>query len=232
MIIKQHYFKYREKYFNFILLFLVVCLLINDLVIFKKFSIYKNSFKFVTYNDEQYYYKNNDTFNVLEDVKSEFFSNIYESNYCKPVPLNLKNGRIQIDDLPEDFNSTSDDFDFNFNNYTQLNGRWLPIKCKARHRVAIIIPYKNRLENLNYFLNHMHPFLQRQELEYQIFVVEQSNDQLFNKGILMNSGFLEIMSLAENKTALSQIEIQNVSLPFDCVIFHDVDLLPEGIFKN
>ena len=63
---------------NFILLFLVVCLLINDLVIFKKFSIYKNSFKFVTYNYEQYYYKNNDTFNVLEDVKSEFFSNIYD----------------------------------------------------------------------------------------------------------------------------------------------------------
>ena len=30
----------------------------------------------------------------------------------------------------------------------------------------------------------MHPFLRRQELEYQIFVAEQSNNQLFNKGKL------------------------------------------------
>ena len=64
--------------------------------------------------------------------------------------------------------------------------------------------------------------------QYQIFVVEQSNEQLFNKGILMNSGFLEIMSLSEFKTQLNKIT--NVKLPFDCVIFHDVDLLPEGIY--
>ena len=38
----------------------------------------------------------------------------------------------------------------------------------------------------------MHPFLQRQELGYTIFVVEQQNDQLFNKGILMNAAFKEI----------------------------------------
>ncbi len=68
----------------------------------------------------------------------------------------------------------------------------------------------------------MHPFLQRQELEYQIFIVEQSNDQPFNKGILMNAGFLEIMRLQS-----SQINLKNVTFSFDCVVFHDVDLLPE-----
>lgn len=41
----------------------------------------------------------------------------------------------------------------------------------------------------------------------------------------MNSGFLEIMSLAEYKTKLSKIKFTDYS--FDCVIFHDVDLLPE-----
>ncbi len=62
----------------------------------------------------------------------------------------------------------------------------------------------------------MHPFLQRQELGYTIFVVEQQNDQLFNKGILMNAAFKEI-----NKNFLNE---------FDCILFHDVDLIPSGRF--
>lgn len=71
----------------------------------------------------------------------------------------------------------------------------------------------------------MHSFLQKQELEYQIYVVEQFNDQLFNKGILMNAGFLEIMNFNNNREKLLW---NNIKFPFDCVIFHDVDLLPEG----
>ena len=110
-----------------------------------------------------------------------------------------------------------------------VGGKWKPLNCIARHKVAIVIPYKNRLKNLNFFLYHMHPFLQRQELEYQIFVVEQANDQLFNKGVLMNSGFLEIMSLNKNGL-LNKAKSSEFHFKFDCVIFHDVDLLPEGIF--
>jgi hypothetical protein len=41
----------------------------------------------------------------------------------------------------------------------------------------------------------------------------------------MNSGFLEIMSLTDYKTKLSKIKFNEYL--FDCVIFHDVDLLPE-----
>jgi hypothetical protein len=61
----------------------------------------------------------------------------------------------------------------------------------------------------------MHPYLQRQEIAYTIFVIEQINDQLFNKGILMNSAFKEIFNKGKNY--------------FDCVLFHDVDLLPKGL---
>ena len=53
-------------------------------------------------------------------------------------------------------------------------GRYKPYACSANHRAAIIIPFRNREEHLLLFLQHMHPFLQRQQIEYGIFIVEQS----------------------------------------------------------
>lgn len=149
------------------------------------------------------------------------------NQYCKEIPDSLR-GRVPVLKPARNFNIESNDSIKMNANYVQRDGKWLPVDCKARHRVAIIIPYKNRLNNLKYFLNHMHPFLQKQQLEYQIFIIEQSNDQLFNKGVLMNAGFLEIMSLGEKKQEIDNINFSNTeSFPFDCVIFHDVDLLPE-----
>ncbi|XP_049276085.1 beta-1,4-N-acetylgalactosaminyltransferase bre-4 [Rhipicephalus sanguineus] len=52
-------------------------------------------------------------------------------------------------------------------------GRWFPTGCTARHRAAIVVPYRDRLSNLQAFLQHMHPFLQSQQLDYGIYVVEQ-----------------------------------------------------------
>ncbi len=40
-------------------------------------------------------------------------------------------------------------------------------------RTAIIVPYRNRSAHLRRFLLHMHPYLQRQEINYRIFVVNQ-----------------------------------------------------------
>ena len=51
-----------------------------------------------------------------------------------------------------------------------------------------------------------------QQLDYRIFVVEQSSDgEDFNRASLMNVGFLEAKKMND----------------FFCFIFHDVDLLPE-----
>ena len=52
-------------------------------------------------------------------------------------------------------------------------GEWKPSDCIARDHVAIVLPYRDREEHLRSFLSHMHPFLQRQQLHYAIFVVEQ-----------------------------------------------------------
>ena len=52
-------------------------------------------------------------------------------------------------------------------------GKWTPSTCLHRQNVAIIIPYRNREEHLRALLNILHPMMQRQLLQYTIYVVEQ-----------------------------------------------------------
>ncbi|CAH8552850.1 unnamed protein product [Heterobilharzia americana] len=78
------------------------------------------------------------------------------------------------------------------------------------HLLAIIIPHKNQLKQLYITLSTLIPLLQRQYLCYRIFVIEQIDNYAFNKGKLMNIGFIEALKLFQ----------------FQCIIFHDVNLAP------
>ncbi|XP_015451172.1 beta-1,4-galactosyltransferase 4 isoform X2 [Pteropus alecto] len=91
-------------------------------------------------------------------------------------------------------------------------GRYHPEECKALQRVAILIPHRNREKHLMYLLEHLHPFLQRQQLEYGIYIIHQAGSKKFNRAKLLNVGYLEALK-DEN---------------WDCFIFHDVDLVPEN----
>jgi hypothetical protein len=62
----------------------------------------------------------------------------------------------------------------------QMGGNYKPTNCRSRHKVAIVVPYRNRKDQLIIFLRYMHPFLQRQQLEYVIFIVEQSGKIINN----------------------------------------------------
>ena len=55
----------------------------------------------------------------------------------------------------------------------ESGGQWRPSNCRARHKVALIVPYRDRESHLRIFLNHIHPFLQHQQLDYGIYLVEQ-----------------------------------------------------------
>ncbi|TUA69865.1 26S proteasome regulatory subunit 6B [Bagarius yarrelli] len=90
-------------------------------------------------------------------------------------------------------------------------GRYRPPDCEPRHRTAIIIPHRNREQHLKYLLYYLHPFLQRQQLSYSIYVIHQAGDYTFNRAKLMNIGFREAMREED----------------WDCLFFHDVDLIPE-----
>ncbi|XP_037381400.1 beta-1,4-galactosyltransferase 4 [Talpa occidentalis] len=94
-------------------------------------------------------------------------------------------------------------------------GRYHPEDCKAAQRVAILIPHRNREKHLLYLLEHLHPFLQRQQLDYGIYIINQAGSKKFNRAKLLNVGYLEALK-DEN---------------WDCFIFHDVDLVPENDFN-
>uniref|UniRef100_A0A8C9EKQ5 Beta-1,4-galactosyltransferase n=1 Tax=Pavo cristatus TaxID=9049 RepID=A0A8C9EKQ5_PAVCR len=89
-------------------------------------------------------------------------------------------------------------------------GRFAPKDCKALQKVAIIIPFRNREEHLKYWLYYMHPILQRQQLDYGVYVINQDGDEEFNRAKLLNVGFVEASK----------------EYDYDCFVFSDVDLIP------
>ena len=50
---------------------------------------------------------------------------------------------------------------------------WSPPHCQPQSTIAIIIPFRDRESHLRIFLNNLIPFLQRQMLGFQIFIIDQ-----------------------------------------------------------
>lgn len=95
----------------------------------------------------------------------------------------------------------------------EMGGKWKPKYCKQQRNnyVAVIIPYRNRKEHLNLFLLNMLPVFMRQKLTFGIYLIEPIESIPFNRGILLNIGFLE-----------SNKESNHL---WRCHSFHDIDLL-------
>ena len=78
-----------------------------------------------------------------------------------------------------------------------------------KHKLGVIVPYRNRPEHLNQFITHTKSYLDLSGIDYEIIVVNQDNAKQFNRGMLLNIGFVEAKKLK-----------------CDYVVFHDVDMLP------
>ncbi|KAI5087620.1 beta-1,4-galactosyltransferase 1 [Silurus meridionalis] len=89
-------------------------------------------------------------------------------------------------------------------------GRFRPKECVSQQKVAIIIPFRDRELHLKYWLYYMHPILQRQQLDYGVYVIEQTGADLFNRAKLFNVGYAE--ALKEDN--------------YDCFVFSDIDIIP------
>ncbi|KAE8588829.1 hypothetical protein XENTR_v10022763 [Xenopus tropicalis] len=94
-------------------------------------------------------------------------------------------------------------------------GEYKPPNCEARHRTAIIIPHRNRETHLRHLLYYLHPFLQRQQLHYRIYIINQAGNATFNRAKLLNVGVKEALRDEE----------------WDCLFLHDVDLIPENDYN-
>jgi hypothetical protein len=75
-------------------------------------------------------------------------------------------------------------------------------------KLQVIIPYRDREPALKQIIPKLHEVLSKQVKNYQISVIEQDDNALFNKGLINNLGFL-------------------LNSDADYYCFHDVDLLPE-----
>lgn len=78
----------------------------------------------------------------------------------------------------------------------------------GKKKLAVIVPFRDRFEELLQFVPHMNRFLGDQKIPYHIFVVNQVDRFRFNRASLINVGFLFVKDT------------------FDYIAMHDVDLLP------
>jgi len=74
-------------------------------------------------------------------------------------------------------------------------------------KLSVIIPYRDREEALKTVVPILHEYIARQVQNFDISVIEQDDNELFNKGLLNNLGFL-----------------LNQDSDYHCI--HDVDLIP------
>ena len=83
-----------------------------------------------------------------------------------------------------------------------LGDNWGP------HKLAVLVPFRGRYEELLEFAPHIHKFLNRQKINHDIWVINQDDHFRFNRATLLNVGHI-------------------LSRPTcDYLVMHDVDLLP------
>ncbi|XP_055973149.1 beta-1,4-galactosyltransferase 1 [Sorex fumeus] len=130
---------------------------------------------------------------------------------ARSLPACPPESPLLVGPMPIDFNIKVDlKLVAKQNPNVQVGGRYRPSNCISPHKVAIIIPFRNRYEHLKYWLYYLHPILQRQQLDYGIYVINQDGEVMFNRAKLLNIGFQEALK----------------DYDYNCFVFSDVDLIP------
>lgn len=76
------------------------------------------------------------------------------------------------------------------------------------HKLAVIVPFRERFEELLVFVPFIHAFLNKNKIRHKILIINQVDHYRFNRASLINVGYTE----SGNDT--------------DYLAMHDVDLLP------
>lgn len=147
---------------------------------------------------------NNLKTSALSIIKSELIKSQYHQTE-RTCPAKLLHGREALNRTVYSLE------DLNYVYKYMVDGHYKPFNCTAIQRVAIIVPYRDRVKQLKIFMNNVIPRMYRQQLEFGIYIVEQDSVSPFNRGMLSNIGF-----------TLSQLDMS-----YDCYVIHDIDILPE-----
>ncbi|XP_077992123.1 beta-1,4-galactosyltransferase 7-like [Glandiceps talaboti] len=124
------------------------------------------------------------------------------------IPINIDNNNNLLEDDKHDDNYHEEEVheddeggDDDAEDRDNLDG-------KDPHKLAIIVPFRDRLEELLEFAPYLHNFLEEQKVRHHIYVINQVDTHRFNRAALLNIGFL------------------HSKLDCDYLVMHDVDLLP------
>jgi hypothetical protein len=82
----------------------------------------------------------------------------------------------------------------------------------SEHKLGIIVPYRNRYQQLIHFKQANTSYLDDTGIDYVVIIVEQDDATAFNRGKLLNIG----VQRAEE-------------LGCDYVVLHDIDMIPEDV---
>ncbi|CAH8854793.1 unnamed protein product [Trichobilharzia szidati] len=106
----------------------------------------------------------------------------------------------------------------------------------AFHRLAVLVPFRDRFTELQEFIPYLENFLNNQSVRHTFFVVNQVDNLRFNRGALLNVGALESIKAEVNgvvvetivrRNSISRSALQCLKLPHtNYLALHDVDLLP------
>lgn len=88
-----------------------------------------------------------------------------------------------------------------------VRGR-IGLKTPVKKKLAVLVPFRDRFEELLEFIPHMYNFLNKQKIPFHIFIVQQKDNNRFNRASLINVGFIY------------------TEKEYDYIAMHDVDLLP------
>lgn len=76
-------------------------------------------------------------------------------------------------------------------------------------KLGIIIPYRNRREHLKEFTRRLQRYMEKFDIPYKVYVIDQDEAKMFNRGMLLNIGY----TYAKKDRC-------------DYIVFHDVDMMP------
>lgn len=89
--------------------------------------------------------------------------------------------------------------------------------------IALVVPFRDREAHLERFRERIKSHVQAWNAKgirhnWTVYVVEQYDNELFNRGYLFNAGF---------RSALEQAKL--TGRPYDCVVMHDIDIIPQAV---
>ena len=103
-----------------------------------------------------------------------------------PSPLSLAAGATLLPVLAAELGSAGERTFADAGRAAAMLGR--SALAPGQHRLAVLVPFRNVEEELKTFVPHMHRYLTTKGVDFDIFVLNQTDGYRFNRGQLLNVG--------------------------------------------